>query len=310
MDPVTHAIIGASVAKITGNALQISDPATVSIVVGAIVPDIDIILQQKGDLVYLKNHRGATHSLVGTIIQALVISAAVCMVYGTSQFFTMFLWALLGCWSHVGFDLFNSLGAKLLWPFSEVKVSIGMNLSFDPVFMGLLIGYVFAPANITNYFIGGFLIYFAHRAFARIFASNDLQKEFGDRYDKITLLPSLKNPFKWHFVLEDKNCAIVGEKNFLRNKIKVLRRLDNVENEDVEQILSTTAGRFFTEFTPTYHVRCEYTGNFKKYILTDTRYYLKNKFLHHAVVITDKNNTVIRQTFNPYSMNRNCVIDG
>jgi len=301
MDPFTHASIGLAVAKVCANPISITDPATMCIVAGSVFPDIDILLQKKGDLAYLKNHRGATHSLVGTLASAAIISGIACLAFRITDFPLLFFWALLGCWSHVFFDLFNSFGAQLLWPFINKKFSLGMMVSFDPVFIGLLLSYVFLDGNLGNYSIIAFLTYFAFRMYTRIRAARTLENIFGLFYNKISILPSLKGLYKWQFILEKDDCSIIGEMSFTSNKIKMLKYLKNFKEEKVEHVLSSEIGRFFREFTPFLHVSCEKNGDRKKYVLTDLRYFLARKFLHHAVVLTDENDTVIEQRFVPYS---------
>ncbi|HPU42293.1 MAG TPA: metal-dependent hydrolase [Acetivibrio clariflavus] len=54
MDPITHGVIGLAVAKITGNEISLNDAVTISIVIGSIFPDIDIVFQKWGGLYLLK----------------------------------------------------------------------------------------------------------------------------------------------------------------------------------------------------------------------------------------------------------------
>ena len=204
MDPLTHTVIGLAVAKVTGNPVVMSEPATMCIVVGSVFPDIDILLQKWGDLIYLKNHRGVTHSILGLAAASLLIGAAATVIYHQASFLSMFLWALLGCFSHAFFDTLNAFGAKLLWPILDKKYSLGMLITFDPVFIGLLTGYIFAGGVVGNYCMAVFLIYFASRGMAKLFVIRELYAKYGDRFEHISLLPSMKGLFKWHFILEGK----------------------------------------------------------------------------------------------------------
>lgn len=308
MDPLTHTVIGLAVTKVTGNPVAMSEPATVCIIAGSVFPDIDILLQKWGDLIYLKNHRGVTHSIPGLVISSALIAAVSCLVYHGSGFFTMFLWALLGCFSHAFFDFLNAYGTKILWPMLDKKYSLGMLITFDPVFLGLLAGYIFAGNTADNYFLAAFLIYFASRAAARLAILRELCRKYGSRYDRISLLPSMKGLFKWHFILEDKDCYIIGEKDILRNRIRVVEKLQKVKGVKSENVMCSAVGQFFREFTPLFHVACVKIGGITRYVFTDMRYYLRNNFLHHAVLEIDENNLVISQTFNPYSMKRSRII--
>lgn len=307
MDPLTHTAIGLAVAKVTGNPVILSEPATMCIIVGSVFPDIDILLQKWGDAMYLKNHRGVTHSILGLIASSLLIGAAATLIYHTS-FLSMFLWALLGCFSHAFFDTLNAFGAKLLWPILDKKYSLGMLITFDPVFICLLVGYIFAGDVIGKYCMAAFLIYFASRGMAKLFVIRELFAKYGDEYERISLLPSMKGLFKWHFILESRDFNIVGEKDILQNSIRIVKKLEKVQDSEVNNVLYSAVGRFFSEFTPVFHIACEKDGDINRYVFIDMRYYLKNKFLHHAVVELDENNFVVKQTFNPYSIKRSCEI--
>jgi inner membrane protein len=69
VDNLTHSLVGLAAAKA---GLERATPyATLACVVAANLPDIDIVALAKGPSFYLANHRGVTHSLVGTFTLAL-----------------------------------------------------------------------------------------------------------------------------------------------------------------------------------------------------------------------------------------------
>lgn len=309
MDPITHAVIGLAVAKATGNTAAFTEPATLCIIAGSMIPDIDILLQKWGDMTYLKNHRGASHSIPGLVISSALIAGVMSLAFHGSGFFTMFLWALAGCLSHSFFDFFNTYGAKLLWPFRGKKYSLGMLMTFDPVFIGLLSGYAFIGGKTGNMMLAAFVIYFASRGAARLLVMKELQRKYGAVYERISLLPSMKGLLKWHFVLEGDRSDIIGEKNILMNRIRIIKQLDKSADSKNDSVLHSPVGQFFNEFTPLSNVAMEMDDGIKRYVFTDMRYYMRNNFLHHAVLELDENNIIVSQTFNPYSMSRNCVID-
>jgi len=63
MDPITHGVVGLAMAAYTGEAISIASPYAMSSLLGAVIPDADIVMQFKGDYSYLKNHRGMSHSI-------------------------------------------------------------------------------------------------------------------------------------------------------------------------------------------------------------------------------------------------------
>lgn len=304
MDPVTHAALGMTISKITGNGINASDPASMGIIIGSVFPDIDILLQKWGDYVYLKNHRCASHSFIGLVVSAAFISAVLSLVYPGSSFFNTFLWSLLGCLSHSLVDTFNSYGAKLLWPICKKKFSLSLLIIFDPVFIVALTCYIFTKGSIQYVFLAIFAIYLVLRAWTRKRIERELKRKFGSSFLKISILPSMTGLFRWHFVLQGEDCNIVGEKNVLKNSITVVKKLYKLQDEELDKILFSPVGEFFSEFTPLFHIACEKAEGITRYVFIDLRYYIRNNFLHHAVLEIDDNQGVTRETFNPYSINR------
>lgn len=307
MDPVTHAIIGASIAKATGNAVSFSDAATAAIVVGAVFPDIDILFRKWGDYVYLKNHRGITHSVLGLTASALLIGFVMSFIYNTG-FFELFLWSFLGCISHSLFDIFNSYGTKLLWPFIKKKYSLRLMILFDPIMILIMGGYILSGRDSEQFFINAFVLYMMFRVMMRLYAKGRLVRKFGREAGKINVMPSANGVFKWHFILQTDDYDIVGETNFLRRGIREIEKLDRLEDEVSEKALYTPLGKFFSEFTPHFHISCEKDDGIERYIFTDMRYYMRDDFLHHAVLEMDENDSIIKSNFNPYSMKRNVEV--
>ncbi|MCL4439674.1 MAG: metal-dependent hydrolase, partial [Firmicutes bacterium] len=85
MDPLTHALVGMGVAALTGEKLSLASPLHLGAVLGALAPDLDIVLQLCGDIPYLTHHRGSSHSIPGVLFSSTVIAFALWLVMGVSQ---------------------------------------------------------------------------------------------------------------------------------------------------------------------------------------------------------------------------------
>ncbi len=308
MDPVTHAAIGLAVSKISGNGMVLSNPITIGTIAGAVFPDIDIVMQKWGDYAYLKNHRGITHSVPGIAISALIISAILKVFFPGVNMLELYLWSAAGGLSHVIIDLFNIYGAKLLWPLIKKKFSLSLLLTFDPFLLGLIGGYILSGDLLQNVFLGLIPVYLAVRAIMKLGSVKSLMRMFGSGFKSISVLPSLNGFFRWHFIIETDTHNIVGEKSMLRKGVRIIRKLDKLQDEVLNRVVVSRIGEFFNEFTPLSHIACEKKDGIKRYIFIDMRYYVRNNFLHHAVLEMDKNNRIVRQSFNPYSMKRSCPI--
>ena len=71
MDNLTHSLVGLAVAK--AGLERLSPGATALCIVAANAPDSDVVTSLWGRWVYLHNHRGITHSIVGTLALGLLL---------------------------------------------------------------------------------------------------------------------------------------------------------------------------------------------------------------------------------------------
>jgi len=121
MEPITHALTSIALGRAGMN--KITRAASPMLLVSGLVADLDWFTRIGSANAFLRGHRRATHSLVGTagIIAAV---AAVSWLAGRkfSKFATGFLAAIgicaVGASAHVLLDLLNGYGVMLLWPFS------------------------------------------------------------------------------------------------------------------------------------------------------------------------------------------------
>ena len=73
MDNVTHTLFGLALAK-TG--LERSTPkATLALLIGANLPDLDLLAWFGGHISYLNYHRGLSHALPGLLCEAFLLAA-------------------------------------------------------------------------------------------------------------------------------------------------------------------------------------------------------------------------------------------
>ncbi|MEN8907498.1 MAG: metal-dependent hydrolase [Clostridiales bacterium] len=301
MDPVTHAVSGIAISKVAGEQLDISNPVFAAIVVGSIFPDIDILLQKWGDYVYLKNHRGFTHSIVGLVLSSIILSLIIMFIYSTS-FLGVFTGVTIGLFSHIIWDLFNSYGAKALWPFYKKKISYSLLVIFDPIILLQLISFIILDGTEQIVIVFSFITYIVFRLFMRLTVVLKMKHLLLGGNAKT--FPSITNWFKWQFIVENNDYYLVGERNFITGNIRILKEFKKLNKKQLEQILETNVGSFFKEFTPIFHVESKEINGNTKYTFMDLRYWLKNNFLHHATIEIDKYENIVSSNFCPYSIDR------
>jgi inner membrane protein len=303
MDPFSHAVIGTALSKAVGYGINFSAPENIGLVVGSIFPDIDIVLKKWGNYVYLKNHRAATHSLIGLMISSFIISIVLRLMYPGSSFLGIFLCSMIGCLSHTISDILNSYGAKLLWPFYKRKLALNLIVIIDPLVILFLLGYIFGDSTTGLLSLLVLGLYVVLRLTYKLLIKNGLKNAYPSM--KISaVIPSMLAIFRWHFVLEDDEFILVGEKNILNGKIIIIEKFPKLHYNKIKKALDSTLGRFFMDFTPVFHVSAESVGDVNRYTFTDLRYYFRKNFYHHGVLEIDKGDSIVKSSFKPYTMNK------
>src|SRR4051812_3721516 len=106
-------------------------------IVGSQAPDIDTVLKLKNNAVYIRNHRGITHSIPAVILWPLAITAIVYAFFPAANLLHLWLWTFLAVFLHVFVDIFNAYGTQALRPFSHKWVALGIINTFDPFIFGI-----------------------------------------------------------------------------------------------------------------------------------------------------------------------------
>jgi|SRR5579871_1102491 len=126
MDNLTHSLTGLLMSK--AGLDRFHARATLTLVLAANVPDIDILAITRGQLSYFQAHRGITHALVMSPVMALLpVLVALAVSRSTRGWLPLWLISLAGVASHLLFDWTNAYGIRLLLPFSEQFFRLDLN---------------------------------------------------------------------------------------------------------------------------------------------------------------------------------------
>jgi len=143
MDSITQAALGAAI----GQAFLGKRIGSKGAVLGAIVatiPDLDILfLPFYNSVERISVHRGFSHSIVFSIMGALLLSYAFSKAKWTKQFSLskLFIFSWLALFTHMLLDAFTAYGTQLFLPFSNYRVSFDSVNIVDPVYtVPLLLG--------------------------------------------------------------------------------------------------------------------------------------------------------------------------
>jgi len=313
MDPITHAVVGLSIAVLMGEPVTISNPAVLGCIAGSVIPDGDIIMQLKGDYIYLKNHRGMSHSLPAMLVYAASITGLLCLIFGSIAIRKVFLFSLVGCLSHIALDITNSYGAQILWPLSKKRITLDLLLIYDPMLIvQCLLILIPAARNIVPpaASVLMFSFYLIHRYLMKNRAKKIALENLEDKYefDYFRIMPSMIGLIKWHFILKTDKEKVIGEVNLLPRRFRVINKMNNIDKKLYDMAINTPLARFFSQFTPIFHVDCEKNGDNYVFRFTDLRYYVAKDFLHHATAVINKDLEVVTSLFHPYVKSRNVEV--
>lgn len=131
MDPVTHIVSGA----LGGRALRDRFPSRLVYalcILAAWIPDIDNFVGL-GPEDYLLHHRGLTHSVVGILTLALLLTGVFRLFGKTFAPLKTFLTALALLSLHVWLDVVTTYGTQILAPFDTTRYQWGSVFIVDPL---------------------------------------------------------------------------------------------------------------------------------------------------------------------------------
>ncbi|MFZ5943030.1 MAG: metal-dependent hydrolase [Bacillota bacterium] len=306
MDPLTHGLVGAAVAAAGGTDVSLTNPIFLAAALGAVSPDLDIVYQYWGDYVYLKHHRGFSHSLPGLMGFSVLIGGLLNLAFPAYSLWTLLFWAFIGALSHTFLDLLNSYGVMLFYPFSKKKYSLNLLMISDPVLLICSMGIIYfkyQELNIIYPFVVLNFVYLFLRLLMRRRAEKLIRTYYGPYLEKLIVMPAFIGLAKWDFIARVNNKNIVGQLNLLSCKIAVHKKLKLIAEEIKEQLEKTKIYEIFKEFTPFFHI--DYRIEDEKLVgrFIDMRYYVRNTFLHHAtVIINQEDKEVEKALFQPYSI--------
>lgn len=313
MDPLTHILIGTGVAGLTGHPLSMNSPVQLGILIGSIVPDLDIIYQFKGHMKYLRHHRGFSHSIPGIAISSLVIALALKVFFPWAGVGPIVLWTFLGALSHIMVDIFNSYGVKVLLPLCRKMLTFNLLMIFDPILVAIFVpNLIFHKAPFTTAFISFILLsfYLIFRWQLKRRVRYYLARKFRNRQTGIIIvMPSNYSILGWDFLIETSQEFIIGHVSGFSWRTGLRCRLAKEKNNLLIQMaMESKLGQIFQEFTPYYHITYHQEDDKHIFIFNDLRYFVKKDFMHSATLIIDEKYKIISGVFHPYSKKRNIQI--
>ncbi|MCR8659495.1 metal-dependent hydrolase [Paenibacillus endoradicis] len=216
MDTASHFVVGVGLAGLSQlDPVVISQPAMqtaviLATIIGSQAPDFDTITRLRSNEIYIRQHRGISHSIPAVLLWTILISASFYMFFDLNEGYGHLLsWTLLAVGLHVGMDLFNTYGTQALRPFSRVWISWNIIHIFDPfifithVIAGILwISRLLDPSLIFPVLYIVIAIYYVVRVGYHYYLKRYLNEHIPIHKNEIlTIIPTVRFRI-WHLMIK------------------------------------------------------------------------------------------------------------
>ncbi|MBL9198922.1 MAG: metal-dependent hydrolase [Opitutaceae bacterium] len=213
MDPITHTLLGASLAHVTFGR-RLGRAAALVGGLAAFAPDVDVFISSAADpLVATAYHRGFTHALAFAPVGAAIVAAlwlARPAWRERRRWCELWAAATLAWLSHALLDAATSYGTQLFWPFSTARAGWDLIAIVDPVFtLALLAGLVVAvprrtvrPAAVALAFAACYMVLGGVQHARAVNAQHELAARRGHAPVRVEVMPTLANNLVWRALYE------------------------------------------------------------------------------------------------------------
>jgi len=131
MDPLSHVVAGRALTALFDNGRRGRGLGAAAIL-GALAPDVDLLLAPAGWDVYLRAHQAGTHSIAGGLLLACASAAIVRALARGSRYAPLAAAATAGAMSHLALDVLSGARTRLAWPFVDTPVALPLVAMADP----------------------------------------------------------------------------------------------------------------------------------------------------------------------------------
>lgn len=305
LDSGTHFVMGIAL-----GGLALADPVVAShpitftaVMAGAIIgsqaPDADTILKLRNNAVYIRHHRGITHSIPAVLLWPLLITGVLSLFLSTADVFHLWLWTQLAVFLHVFVDIFNAYGTQALRPFSKKWVALGVINTFDPFIFGMhcvgILFWAFGADPVLIFSIMYIIIacYYVVRFALQKAIKAAVHKELQDE-EFVIVAPTI-NFFQWKIAAKSKTHFYVGRAYGRSVNIYDKFKIEPIpKTKLVEKALKDPNLDAFLSFSPLHRWEiAELENGLMELRLIDLRYRSKDRYPFVAVAHLDDNLQIV-----------------
>ncbi|MEK4090708.1 MULTISPECIES: metal-dependent hydrolase [unclassified Viridibacillus] len=325
MDSGTHLVMGIALGGlaladpvVAGSSMTTAAVITATII-GSQAPDIDTVLKLRNNAVYIRHHRGITHSIPAVILWPILITGVLSLLFQGANILHLWLWTFLAVFLHVFVDIFNAYGTQAFRPLSKKWIALGVINTFDPIIFGLhviaLMLWAFGSDpvwTITSLYCI-IVIYYLIRFTLQQAVKHAVKNTIPDA-EKIILSPTMRF-FQWRVAVNSSSTHYVGRA--YGRSITVYDKFPIEPLPDTplfHAALEDSNLAAFVSFSPLYRWEVsELENNYHEVRLIDLRYRSENHYPFVAVALLNDNHDVIQSytgwIFSEDKLRKKLVVD-
>jgi inner membrane protein len=298
LDTGTHVVMGIALGGLaTLDPVVASNSVTatsvlIATIAGSQIPDIDTVLKLRNNAIYIRNHRGVTHSIPAVLLWPLILIAVIYPFFPGANLLHLWGWTFAAVFFHVFVDIFNAYGTQALRPFTSKWVALGVINTFDPIIFGIhvaaiVIWVIGADPGYT--FLGMFIVLFGYyllRFYAQAKVRDAVRKIIPDATDIITS-PTMKFNF-WRIAAMNEEEFFVGRA--MGTNIVIYDRFKRVpvpKTPVLEAAKKDSNLAAFLSFSPVYRWELDEYDDHYEVRFIDLRYRSNGHYPFVAVVQLD-----------------------
>lgn len=295
LDTGTHFVMGIAI-----GGLALVDPvvADSSAMFGAVMagtilgqqaPDIDTVLKLRNNAVYIRHHRGITHSIPAVLLWPIAISAVLMLFFPEANLFHLWLWTQIAVFLHVFVDIFNAYGTQALRPLSKKWIALGVINTFDPYIFGFhcigIMLWVFGTDPVWTFGIMYVIIvcYYILRFMVQRAVKHAVHSAIQDE-EYVIVAPTMRF-FYWRIAAASKTHYYVGRA--YRRSVNIYDKFEIVplpRTPHVHAAMQDANLQSFVSFSPLYRWEIsELPSGLTEVRLIDLRYRSNNRYPFVAV---------------------------
>jgi inner membrane protein len=303
LDTATHFVMGIALGGLAtldpevANSAATAQAVMVGTILGSQAPDIDTILKLKNNAVYIRNHRGVTHSLPLVLLWPLLIAGFTHIIFPYSSLFHLWIWTFFAVFLHVFVDIFNAYGTQALRPISNRWLALGIINTFDPFIFGihvaglLLWGFGLPPGYTILAIYGILIIYYLARFREQRIIKQAVKIQIPEA-KKIIMSPTMRY-HSWKIAVITQNHYYVARAN--NGFVTILDKFERIPLPESKVLNAATRDKnlaAFLSFSPIYRWEIVESDDYYEVRFMDLRYRSNGYYPFVAVVRLDQDLTI------------------